>query len=367
MGLNFFAMLRSPSSWSEVSREMILALDRAGCDVSITNCRGFLHEIDFALPLRLVELMDKPRHTDLELAFTYPPNYRKLLGRRRAGMLVYESTVVPAHWVAAVNEYLHLLLVPTRWCRDIMCQSGCDASRVAIVPYGADPERFNPSAPALDLPGEAGFRFLCVGTPHIRKGHLELIEAFCQEFGDSDDVRLTIKTTYLPERRGKRSFWEIPDLPGFVDACRRRAGSTAPIDILVEQRPPVEMAGYYTAADCCVQPSYSEGFGVAMFEAMACGRPLIATGWSGHMDYCTPANCFLLDYDLAPADSAQYDVKSPGALVAKPRVEHLRELMRYVLEHPDEARARGAAAAQTARAMTWDAAAARTVELLKQL
>lgn len=346
---------------------MILALDRAGCDLSITNCRGFLHDIDFELAPRLVELMAAPRHTDFEIAFTYPPNYRKLLAARKVGMLVYESTVVPKHWVEPINEHLDLLLVPTQWCHDIMRDSGCDAARIEIVPYGADPARFNPQAPPADLPGEGEFRFLCVGTPHRRKGHLELVEAFCQEFGPRESARLTIKTTYLPEQRGKLSFWEIPDLRGYVEECRHKAGGGPPIDVLVEQRSTVEMAGYYTGADCCVQPSYSEGFGVAIFEAMACGRPLIATAWSGHMDYCNEDNCFLLDYDLVPAGDAQYDVKSQGSLVAKPKVEHLRELMRYVYEHPSEAQARGAAAAATAATMTWDGAATRTTELLTRI
>ena len=358
-------MLRSPSSWSQVSRETILALDRAGCDVSITNCRGFLHDIDFALDPRIVELLDKPRHTDIEIAFTYPPNYRKLLGEKKIGMLVYESTVVPDHWVRAVNEHLDRLLVPTTWCRDIMANSGCEPARIAIVPYGADPKRFNPSAPPLELPGKGEFRFLCVGTPHIRKGLLELVQAFCREFRQGEGVRLIIKTTYIPTQRGKRSFWEIPDLPGYVQQCRREAGDSAPVDILVEQRRPDEMAGYYTAASCCVQPSYAEGFGVAIFEAMACGRPLIATGWSGHMDYCNESNCFLLDYDLVPASDAQYDVKSAGSLVAKPRVEHLRELMRYVFEHQDEAEARGQAAANDVSKMTWDASAQRMIAMLQ--
>ena len=101
------------------------------------------------------------------------------LGKKKIGMLVYESSVVPEHWVRAVNEHLDLLLVPTTWCRDIMANSGCDPARIAIVPYGADPKRFNPSAPRLKLPGQDEFRFLCVGTPHIRKGHLELVQAFC--------------------------------------------------------------------------------------------------------------------------------------------------------------------------------------------
>lgn len=113
--VNFLGTLRSPTSWAHVTRETILSLDERGHDVSVTNCRGFLHDRGFPLPRRLEALMDKGRHTEFEIAFDYPPNYCEMMGEQRAGMLVYETTVLPPHWRDAILEHLHLLVVPSRF------------------------------------------------------------------------------------------------------------------------------------------------------------------------------------------------------------------------------------------------------------
>ena len=42
-----------------------------------------------------------------------------------------------------------------------------------------------------------------------------------------------------------------------------------------------ELPYFYSAADVCVMPSYSESFGLVALEAQACGRPVVASGVSG--------------------------------------------------------------------------------------
>ena len=138
--VNYVGLLRSPVSWANVNREMILGLDRLGCDVSVTPCRGFLYDKDFPLPPRLEALLTKPRHSDFELAFEYPPNYFKLRGQQKLGLLVYETSPLSTSWVQAIQRYLHGLIVPTRFCRDIALESGIPETMVYIVPYGIDPE-----------------------------------------------------------------------------------------------------------------------------------------------------------------------------------------------------------------------------------
>ena len=51
-----------------------------------------------------------------------------------------------------------------------------------------------------------------------------------------------------------------------------------------------------SCADCYVSLHRSEGFGLTMAEAMLLGKPVIATGYSGNLDFMTPDNSRLVDY-----------------------------------------------------------------------
>ena len=48
--------------------------------------------------------------------------------------------------------------------------------------------------------------------------------------------------------------------------------------------------------DCYVSLHRSEGLGLTMAEAMALGKPVIATGYSGNLHFMTPENSYLVDF-----------------------------------------------------------------------
>ncbi len=58
--------------------------------------------------------------------------------------------------------------------------------------------------------------------------------------------------------------------------------------------------------DCFVSLHRSEGFGRGMSEAMFLGKPVIATGYSGNMDFCNHDTSFLVDYTLVPLKETEY-------------------------------------------------------------
>jgi glycosyltransferase involved in cell wall biosynthesis len=73
-------------------------------------------------------------------------------------------------------------------------------------------------------------------------------------------------------------------------------------------------------------------------EALSSEMPVIATRWSGQMDFLTEQNSYLIDYQMVPTP-ADIDIESfAGHCWAEPSVDHLRALMRHVFSHQEEAR-----------------------------
>jgi len=94
--------------------------------------------------------------------------------------------------------------------------------------------------------------------------------------------------------------------------------------------------------DCFVSLHRSEGFGFGMAEAMALGKPVIGTDYSGNTDFLTEETGFPVSYGLVAVPPGAY----PGyedQVWADPDLEHAAWLMRHVLANSAIAAERAAA------------------------
>jgi len=107
--------------------------------------------------------------------------------------------------------------------------------------------------------------------------------------------------------------------------------------------PADEVRDLMAACDAYVSLHRSEGTGLTITDAMALGKPVIATGWSGNMDLMSVGNSFPVEYDLVEIDKT-VGPYGAGEVWAEPSVAHAAALLRNVFEHPDEAERRGQAA-----------------------
>ena len=88
---------------------------------------------------------------------------------------------------------------------------------------------------------------------------------------------------------------------------------------------------------------------------MSTGLPLIATNWSGPADYLDPADSLPLSYRLVDAQGTECQGLRYFGLWAEPDYEHLRYLMRWLYEHPEEAAEKGRIAAERVHeGWSWD-------------
>jgi glycosyltransferase involved in cell wall biosynthesis len=319
------------------------ALAAAGVPVSTASVP--LHHLE--LPVELEEGygrhgfedvgLDHARH-ELEIVAVNPdelPGFVDRLGQGyfhgpRIGVWGWETNSIPSRWRRAFE------LVQEIWVYSRFMVENIGA--VSPVPVVALPPPVQPpSEPAvpqrLGTPDD-GFLFLFVFdylSTLQRKNPVGLIEAFKRAFAPGEGPRLLIKTINAPLRplAEEEVLWAAYGRPDVHIVDRSLSGA--------------QLNGLMAACDCYISLHRSEGFGLTLAEAMAIGKPVIGTGYSGNLDFMRPENSYLVEYELGRV-GPDCEIYPADGEWAQPSVEHAVELMRRVYEHPEEAAAIGARA-----------------------
>ena len=180
-------------------------------------------------------------------------------------------------------------------------------------------------------PGEVVFLFVFDVHSHLeRKNPLAVIEAFRSAFAPHDPARLVLKA--VNAHAAPRDF-----------AILQKRAAGYPVSILNGYWPAQDLRDLMAAADVYVSLHRAEGTGLTISDAMALGKPVIATGWSGNMDFMTVANSYPVEYTLRQIGS-HVGPYPTAETWAEPSIEHAAAQMRHVFENREEAVARGAAA-----------------------
>ena len=172
-----------------------------------------------------------------------------------------------------------------------------------------------------------------------RKNPLGVIQAFRRAFPlGTEPVRLVIKTQNrhrVGDPYQLRVWKRIDALTGADPRIVVMNKTLAYRDLLALKR----------SCDCYVSLHRSEGWGFGMIEAMQLAMPVIATGYSGNMDFCTPETAYLVDYTLTSVRPDEYIFCERDSYWAEPNLDVAAKTMRHMVANPAEAKAKGAAAA----------------------
>lgn len=161
-----------------------------------------------------------------------------------------------------------------------------------------------------------------------RKNPFAVIEAFRLLTVERpyDDVTLVIKTNNADRR---------PDMKARFDAA------IAPVRdrvmVIEGTLSDLEMKSLIWLTDCFISLHRSEGFGRGISEAMALGKPVIATAYSGNMDFCNEETALLVPYDLIDVQAGEYP-HWEGQHWADPDVEIAARMMCDLVDDPDNGR-----------------------------
>ncbi|MCU1253866.1 MAG: glycosyl transferase group 1 [Candidatus Angelobacter sp.] len=244
---------------------------------------------------------------------------------------VVPSTVISAAAIICGSEHSK---------RDIMEAYALSAAKIHVVPYGVDHQRFHPAA-VLDpaWARQLGIRegyVLHVGELSYRKNIPTLLRAvaYLRRIGKWGSRQLVLAGSEAPGMVGAKEVHQTVeelDLSGNAILAGRVADEYLP--------------GLYAKASLLVMPSFYEGFGFPVLEAMAAGTPVVASNIS----------------------SLPEVVGEAAILVSPHEVEGLANAMADVLDNPAvaaELRAKGLARAQQ---FNWQRTAAETVQVYRSV
>jgi glycosyltransferase involved in cell wall biosynthesis len=339
-----------PIGYSIHAEDLALQLDQLGVEV-LHRPTPWPIKNELQHP-RLRELAVRPLRDGLP-QISYETADLFYLGHRgyKIGYTMLEVDGLPDAWVDTCNA-MDEIWTPSRWGVATFAAAGVDVP-IYAMPLGYDPARFHPDLPVRRASGY--YTFLSIFEWNERKAPEVLLRGYAAAFTQRDDVLLLLRVNNFDSR---------------VDVARQIADLGLPADgppvaiLYNQQLDAANLGSLYRSADCFVLPTRGEGWGMPLLEAMACGLPVIATDWSAQTEFLHPGVGYPLRVrSLLPA--VEHHPYYAGLRWADPDVEHLAHLMRYVYEHPDEAREVGARAArEVVQCWTWQHAASRIVDRL---
>jgi glycosyltransferase involved in cell wall biosynthesis len=355
-GVNLVGYLEGESGLGEVARRLGAALQRTDIPFSAISYRRTPSRQQHRVELPLA--VEAPYDTNLiclnadSLAQFAADVGIELFGNRYSiGVWFWETNVFRAEDRAAAR-FLDEIWVASDYVRRAIAPE-VDIP-VHVVPVPVEP----PQGPLLtrselDLPDGFIFLFLFDFVSTERKNPLGVVEAFTGAFAPAEGPTLVLKSINGRERKPRHLKQLLAATEGRSDVVVRDKYVSA-----------AERDSYVAACDCYVSLHRSEGFGLTLTEAMACGKPVIATGYSGNLEFMDDSNSYLVPYRVTglPTDWWAY---SPGAEWADPDKGATAASMREVYEHRNEASARGQVAqADLVRRFSFDRTASFMVDRL---
>ena len=281
---------------------------------------------------------------------------RAVAGKRVVAVWNWELPALAPDWRRGFR-FAHEIWVSSRFTAGAV-EAEPGAPPVRVVPYMVPEPDPSPLRRAdFGLP-EAAFVTLSVfdaSSSIARKNPLAAIAAHRAAFGDRPDRVLVLKT-HNTEAAG----------PAWREVAEAAAAPNIHVmDRAVDRR---DLWALVLAADCFLSTHRSEGFGFGIAEAMRAARPVLATGWSGNMDFMAGEGAVALPYDLVPARDAQRTYDLPGAVWAEARIpDAAAALAALAAADPARRAAMGRAARDAAEALSPEAVAARAKAALLNL
>ena len=245
-------------------------------------------------------------------------------GRYNIGLWAWELEDVPDYYLEGL-QYVDEVWTLSKFARNAIARMTDKPVHVFPMPIDAPSWTSRIDRKTLGLP--EGFLFLfCFDLFSVleRKNPLGLVDAFKSAFTPGEGPTLVIKAINGSHRELE------------VERIKCAAAGRPDIIVLDDYLDFETNTALMASCDCYVSLHRSEGYGLTLAEAMALGKPVIATGYSGNLDFMNEDNSYLVPWTKTPVP-AGCDPYPEGALWADPDLNAAVKLMRKLADGPAQA------------------------------
>lgn len=277
------------------------------------------------------------------LVYSYPTAIEMMRSDVRLIYTMFESDKIPEEWIEhlqAADE----VFVPCTWLQGVFKKAGVETT---VVPLGYNDRVFGFIDRPLPIQSAEPFTFVHYNSFNIRKGFMEVFQAFTEEFAQNEPVKLIIKSTNARP--------PIPVLPHMYPN----------IEVITDQVSEHGLVDILKRAHCMVYPSRGEGFGITPLEAMATGLATIVPNAHGISEYFNSK--YMLEVgisDKCPALYNRFKGEDVGKMVICD-VADLRRQMRYAFNHQAEMKEMGRRASNYVKKFTYQKTAEQLSAILE--
>ncbi len=244
------------------------------------------------------------------------------------------------------------LFVCSEWAKEVVVNTvGIKEENIFVIPLGVDPQVFKPCEPN---DREKTVFFNC-GKWEVRKGHDVIVKAFNLAFEKKDDVELKMMCSNPfnseEEEDGWNKLYKTSKLGDKITLIGRVQTHEEVYNIMCE-------------SDCGIFPARGEGWNLELLEMMSCNRPVIATNYSAHTEFCNQENSFLIDIDskeVAQDNKFFHGDIGSWANISEPQLEQIVDFMRHVHLNNVKTNQSGVS---TSKEFTWRNSAIKITEAL---
>lgn len=325
LGINIAGYVRGEFGLGAGVRSNIMAVDAARILYAVNNFHAPTHSnLDDSVknlstsnpyPVNLIHM--DPFEAD---RFRREAGDEYFHSKINVGYWAWELSQLPVGWLDRIRDYDEIW-VPSSYCLATVSQ---DSPVPTIrIPHciSVDEKKLDTCRSRFGLKDDS-YVFLFTFDFHSsfqRKNPLALIRAFQMAFEDSKDVVCVIKC--INSAYHQKEYQAL-----------RESGAKANVKIIDVHLRENDLSSLLASCDCFVSLHRSEGFGLPIAEAMYLGKPAIATGYSGNMDFMNVGNSFLVKFKLVDVRPGDYHYFKEGCVWAEPDVDHAADLMRFVYE-----------------------------------
>ncbi len=240
-----------------------------------------------------------------------------------------EFNLLPQEWQRAI-KYTNAIFTPSRFNQEVF-------EKYTDKPIFRVPHPVAVEIVEKNVRGQLGINsndFLVsfvfsFGSSFERKNPLAVINAFNRAFEKTDNACLVLKSSH-----GRQYADDLARLQAAMKGSPK-------LRLIDEIWPMPRVMGLIAGSNAFISLHRCEGFGLSLAEAISLEIPVVATNWSGNVDFCDPANTDLVSSSQTTVDKSKPEFKSlVGAHWAEPDVGQAAKFLKTIFDEPGVAKER---------------------------